>query len=170
MAALHFDFHAPLTWLRLGIGLVWLLFGLLFKTLGAVPRHRQIVARVVGESAAGAVTQLVALAEICLGLWMVSGYWLVPCVAAQTLLIVAMNGCELRYARDLLLSPVGMVCANLLFLGLVRRDEFVELAGGIGRDARSFRFHQAIVHLPLGPFLGVTARSRREPDRDDLTQ
>lgn len=116
MTALHFDFHSHLFWLRLGIALVWLLFGLFFKTLGAVPRHRQIVARVVGESAAGAVTQLVAVAEIGLGLWMASGRRLVPCVAAQTLLILAMNACELRYARDLLLSPVAMVCANILFL------------------------------------------------------
>lgn len=43
------DLSSSTTWLRLGIAGVWLVFGLLFKALGAVPRHRAIVARVVGE-------------------------------------------------------------------------------------------------------------------------
>jgi hypothetical protein len=113
-----FDFHSPLTWLRLGVAFVWLLFGLLFKALDAVPRHRQIVARVVGEKRGAAVLWLVALAEIGLGMWMLVGRALPLCMAAQTLLIVSMNTLELRYARDLLLSPVAMVCANVVFLSL----------------------------------------------------
>ncbi len=112
------DLASRLTWIRLGIALVWLLFGLLFKALDALPRHRQIVARVVGEGAAGTITLLVALAEIVLCGWMLVGRGLLLCVAAQTLLLVAMNACELRYARDLLLSPAAMVCANAVFLGL----------------------------------------------------
>ena len=122
-----FDFHSPLTWLRVGVGFVWLLFGLLFKALDAVPRHRQIVARVVGEKRGGAVLWLVALAEIGLGTWMLVGRALPLCMVAQTLLIVAMNTLELRYARDLLLSPVAMVCANAVFLSL---GWYVALAGG----------------------------------------
>jgi hypothetical protein len=111
-----FDLHSRVTWLRIGIAGVWLLFGLLFKALGALPRHRRIVARVVGPLAAGKVTLLVAFTEIGIGGWMLSGRGLVACAAAQTLLIVGMNTLELRYARDLLLSPVGMVCANAVFL------------------------------------------------------
>lgn len=113
-----FDLGSPLVWLRLAIAGVWLLFGLLFKALGTVPRHKQIVVRVVGEARAGAVLWLVVLAECSLAGWMVSGGALVACVAAQTALIVGMNVLELRYARDLLLSPIGMVCANVVFLSL----------------------------------------------------
>ena len=112
------DFHSPMTWLRLGVAFVWFLFGLLFKALDAVPRHRQIVARVVGEKRGGAVLWLVALAEIGLGAWMLVGRALPLCMAAQTMMIVAMNTLELRYARDLLLSPIAMVCANAVFLSL----------------------------------------------------
>jgi hypothetical protein len=108
--------HSTVTWLRIGIAAVWLLFGLFFKALGALPRHRQIVACVVGSGAAGTVTWMVALTEIGIGGWMLVGRGLVGCAAAQTLLIVGMNTLELRYARDLLLSPVGMVCANAVFL------------------------------------------------------
>jgi len=113
-----FDVHSPLTWLRLGIAFLWLLFGLLFKALGAVPRHRQIVARVVGAERGPAVLWLVALAEIALGTWMLVGRALPLCMVAQTLLIATMNTLELRYARDLLLSPIAMICANVIFLSL----------------------------------------------------
>jgi hypothetical protein len=121
-----FDMRSHVTWLRLGVAFVWLLFGLLFKALGAVPRHRQIVERVVGSARAGAVLWLVALAEIGLGIWMLAGVQLRACMVAQTLLIVAMNTLELRRARDLLLSPVAMLCANAVFLSL---GWYVALAG-----------------------------------------
>jgi hypothetical protein len=103
--------------LRIGIAAVWILFGLVFKALGVLPRHKAIVARVVGERAAGPMTSFVAAGEVCLGLWMLSGRWLPGCAAVQTLALVAMNALELRYARDLLVSPVGMVVANVVFLG-----------------------------------------------------
>ena len=113
-----FDLRSHLTWLRLGLALVWFLFGLIFKALDALPRHRQIVVRVVGSARASAVLWAVALAEIGLGSWLLVGRALPLCLTLQTLLIASMNVCELRYARDLLLTPVGMVCANLIFLSL----------------------------------------------------
>jgi hypothetical protein len=110
------DFGSHLTWMRLAIALVWLVFGILFKALDAVPRHRQIVARVVGERASRGLTVAVAAGEAGLGLWMVYGRYLPWCVAIQTATIVSMNALEIRYARDLLLSPLGMVCANAALL------------------------------------------------------
>jgi hypothetical protein len=49
---------------------------------------------------------------------MTFGRALPACMAVQTALVVGMNTCELRYARDLLLSPVGMLLANAAFLSL----------------------------------------------------
>jgi hypothetical protein len=112
------DFHSHLTWLRLSIACVWLVFGLLFKALDVVPRHRQIVARVVGERVSRCLTLAVAAGETLLGLWMLYGRFLPWCLAIQTAVIVAMNALEICYARDLLLSPIGMVCANAVLLGL----------------------------------------------------
>jgi hypothetical protein len=122
-----FDLSSHLTWMRVGIAAVWLLFGLLFKALDAVPRHRRIVARVVGPERAALFLWLVALGEISLGLWMLAGRFLPACMACQTLLLATMNTLEIRHARDLLLSPFGMVGANVVFLSL---GWYVALASG----------------------------------------
>jgi hypothetical protein len=115
-----------LTWLRVGVALVWLLFGLVFKALDLVPRHRMIVGRVLGERWATPVTLLVAVGESTLGLWMLSGHWLVPCVALQTAAIAAMNTLELKLARDLLVAPRAMVLANCALLAV---SWYVALSG-----------------------------------------
>lgn len=102
--------------LRIGTAGVWFVFGFVFKLLDVVPRHRLIVASVLGETAAGSVTMLIGGAEAAMGLWILSGIRPRTCAAAQTIAIVAMNTLELSLARDLLLAPVPMVCANAAFL------------------------------------------------------
>ena len=113
-----FDLATPTTWARLGVALVWLVFGLVFKLLRAVPRHERIVARILGDRVAPALTRLIGLGEALVGLWMLSGLFLPWCAALQTALIVTMNAIELRRARDLLLSPVPMLFGNALLLSL----------------------------------------------------
>ena len=108
-----------ITALRLATAAVWLTFGVVFKLLGVVPRHRAIVAAVVGEAAATPVTLLVGAGETVLGLWILSGRRPRTCAAVQTLAIATMNAVELSVARELLLAPVAMVCANILFLAAV---------------------------------------------------
>jgi hypothetical protein len=108
-----------LAWIKYGSATLWLAFGLVFKILGLVPRHRDIVARVVGDGVAAPVTLAVGAAEVGLALWILSGVRPRWCAAAQTLAIGTMNVIELRVARDLLLAPVAMVLANLVFLSLV---------------------------------------------------
>lgn len=107
------------TLLRIATAAVWLVFGVVFKLLGLAPRHRLIVASIVGEAAAGPVTLAVGAAETLLGLWVLSGIRPRTCAAVQTLAIAAMNTLELRSARGLLVAPVGMVCANVVFLAVV---------------------------------------------------
>ncbi|RMH18543.1 MAG: hypothetical protein D6696_12820 [Acidobacteria bacterium] len=111
--------HWTIIAIRLGAAAVWLVFGLGFKVLGGVPRHRTIVAAVVGEGAAGPVTVLVGLAETAIALWILSGLWPRACAAVQTVALASMNALELLRARDLLLAPLPMVLANAAFLGLV---------------------------------------------------
>ncbi len=102
--------------LRIGTAVVWIVFGLVFKVLHAVPRHEEIVAAVLGASIAGPVTVLVGVAETLLGCWILSRRWPRTCALAQTLAIVSMNALELAFAREHLLAPLPMVAANTVFL------------------------------------------------------
>jgi hypothetical protein len=104
--------------LRWGTAGVWLAFGLLAKVLSGVPRHRAIVARVVGEGWATPLTLAVGVVEVGIAVWILSARRPRACILVQTLLIAGMNGLELACARDLLLAPVGMILANGVFLAL----------------------------------------------------
>jgi uncharacterized membrane protein YphA (DoxX/SURF4 family) len=98
---------------------VWFTFGTVFKILGAVPRHREIVAEIIGRENAPLLTGLIGFAETALGLWFLSGFFPRSCAVTQTIAIVSMNAMELVYARSFLLAPVPMVYANAIFLALV---------------------------------------------------
>lgn len=104
--------------LRIGTASVWIVFGLVFKVMHLLPRHETIVAAVIGPAWAAPATVAVGIAEAGLGVWILSARWPLPCALAQTMAIVAMNLLELARAREHLLSPVAMVCANTVFLGL----------------------------------------------------
>jgi len=103
--------------LRLFTACVWFVFGVIFKILDLVPRHQTIVASVLGESLARPMTFLIGVAEVCIGLWILSGVRPRVCMTVQTLALVAMNTLEISLAREHLLAPIPMVCANAVFLG-----------------------------------------------------
>lgn len=105
------------TALKIAIAAVWFTFGFLSKILDLVPRHRLIVASVLGETLASHATFMVGAGETIIGIWVLSGYWPRLCAAAQTLAIVAMNSLELAFAADLLLAPALMIGVNIVFLG-----------------------------------------------------
>lgn len=95
---------------------VWLLFGLAFKVFGLVPRHRLIVAAIVGDAAAGPITLIIGAGETALALWILSGFYPRLCAVFQTVAIATMNALEIMFAKNLLLSPILMVVANIGFL------------------------------------------------------
>ncbi len=101
------------------IGAVWVFHGLYSKILGGIPRHRRIVARILGERIAGPATVIVGGLEILLGVWAFTGFARVECAAVQTAALVGMNVLEIARARDLLISALGMVLLNLGFLVVI---------------------------------------------------
>jgi hypothetical protein len=101
------------------VGSVWVFHGLYSKILMGIPRHRDIVARVLGEDASGLATFAIGFLEILLGLWVYSRWNRKGCALVQTLALVSMNVLEILLARDLLISAVGMAVLNLAFLTLV---------------------------------------------------
>ena len=107
-----------ITGLRIATAVVWLVFGVVFKIFDLVPRHRAIVATIVGDGIARPVTMVIGAAESLMALWILSRRRPRTCAAVQTVAIVAMNTLELRLGKDHLLAPIPMLCANAIFLAV----------------------------------------------------
>lgn len=111
--------------LTYGIAAVWLVNGLLCKVLHLVPRHEAIVARILGPAYAAPLTRAIGLAEIGMGLWVLSGRWRRLSVGAQMALVAGMNGLEFFLAPDLLLWRhfnavfAGLFVLLLYFYGFI---------------------------------------------------
>ncbi len=101
------------------IGSVWVFHGLFSKVSNGIPRHRQIVGRILREGIADWATLAIGMLEILLGLWIFSGIRRWTCALVQTLALVSMNFLEILLARDLLISALGMVVLNLGFIALI---------------------------------------------------
>lgn len=97
---------------------MWIFHGLYSKLLDGIPRHRMIVAKVLGEDLAGMAIVAVGVCEILLGIWVLAHRWPRTCALVQTLAIVAMNTLEISRAPELLISAPGMVLLNFGFLSL----------------------------------------------------
>jgi hypothetical protein len=104
-----------LPWIRRATAIVWAIFGAV-KVFGLVPRHRLIVAGILGDDVASVATVLIGCAELAMALWILSGVRPRICVAMQTIVIATMNTLEIIMARELLLAPVPMVLANIVLL------------------------------------------------------
>jgi len=52
---------------------VWIANGLFCKVLNFVPRHEQIVARILGAGYAGILTKAIGVAEVLMAVWILSG-------------------------------------------------------------------------------------------------
>jgi SAM-dependent methyltransferase/uncharacterized membrane protein YphA (DoxX/SURF4 family) len=106
---------------RLAVALVWLYQGLWCKLLGRCPGHQAIVQAVPGLAGRSGEVVLAGLGAIEVGLavWVLSGWRPRLAAAAQTLLLVGMNGGGLLWGREHLADPGAMITQNLSFLTLV---------------------------------------------------
>ncbi len=68
-----------------------------------MPRHQQIVARILGGSYAALLTTAIGIAETLMAIWILSGVWPRVNVVMQIIIIAVMNIIEVALARDLLL-------------------------------------------------------------------
>ena len=111
--------------LTLLIAAVWIGFGLFCKVLDLVPRHEEIVARILGDAFSVPITRTIGGLEVVLGLWVASGIRSRLCAIVQIVLVGVMNTLEAWLAPDLLLwGPFNAVFAVGL-IGLVWLNEWV---------------------------------------------
>jgi hypothetical protein len=107
------------------IAAVWFVNGFLCKILNLVPRHELIVARILGNEHAVLFTKLIGVAEILMGVWIISGIKSRLNAMAQMLIILIMNVIEFTLAPDLLLWGKANLAFAILFVLLIYYNEFV---------------------------------------------
>ena len=111
---------------RISFAAVWIVNGLFCKVLDMVPRHREIVGRIMGEEHAVLLTKLIGLGELGMAAWILSGLWPKWSALAQIVTVLLMNAIEFFLAADLLLF--GRYNA-LVALAYAAGVAYVEFAG-----------------------------------------
>jgi hypothetical protein len=89
--------HRTLTYC---IATVWIANGLFCKVLDFVPRHAEIVARILGTGYAGVLTKAIGVAEILMAVWILSGIKSRLNAATQIVVVGVMNILEFILAPD----------------------------------------------------------------------
>jgi hypothetical protein len=113
------------TFLTIGLAAVWFVNGLFCKVLDLVPRHRMIVARILGAEYASAATRAIGLLELLMVVWILSGIRPRLCAGTQMIVVAAMVPIECLLTPDLLLfGRANLVPAGLL-IAAVYLDGFV---------------------------------------------
>jgi len=115
------DLHRFLNYL---IAVVWVINGLLCKVLDLVPRHRAIVARILGEDHAYLLTKMIGISEIGMAIWVLSRIAQRLNALTQIIIIAAMNVLEFFLAPDLLLWGRANAVIALLFILVIYYNEF----------------------------------------------
>lgn len=106
------------------IAAVWLVNGLFFKVLSLVPRHEQIIAKILAVEDARPLAIAIGLAEIAMVIWILSGIWRKANAVTQIIVIMTMNILEYMLVPDLLLWGKANIVFAFLFILLIWYNEF----------------------------------------------
>lgn len=102
---------------NIAIAIVWIVNGLFCKLLNGVPRHGQIVSRILGPTYAAPLTRIIGFLEVLMAVWVLSGIKSRWCTLSQIVLIGIMNILEFFMAGDLLLfGPLNIVFAAIFII------------------------------------------------------
>jgi len=107
------------------IALVWLINGLLCKILNLVPRHQQIVERILQVEDGRFLTLLIGISEVLMAIWILSGIRRRLNTIFQVLIIATMNTLEFILAPDLLLWKQFNALFAFLFICFLLINEFL---------------------------------------------
>jgi hypothetical protein len=106
------------------IAAVWVANGLFCKVLNLVPRHQEIVARIIGDAHAGVLTRAIGFSEVAMAIWILSGFRTKLNAIAQVVVIATMNSLEFIMAPDLLLWGRFNALFAFLFILVILYNEF----------------------------------------------
>lgn len=112
------------TLLSYTIAFVWIANGLLCKVLDLVPRHQQIVARILGDVHSRNLTMLIGFLEIGMAVWILSNIKPRFNALLQIAIVGVMNVVEYILAPDLLLWGKMNAFFAFLFILVIYVNEF----------------------------------------------
>jgi hypothetical protein len=110
--------------LNYSIATVWVINGFFCKVLNMVPRHQEIIARILGNEHSAVFTIAIGFSETAMAIWIVSGIGTKLNAIVQILVIASMNLLEFILAPDLLLWGRVNAIFALLFILLIYYNEF----------------------------------------------
>ena len=116
--------HFIPNWLHYFTAAVWMINGLFCKTLNLVPRHQEIVDRILNTDNARLLTLFIGLAETGMAAWILSGIRKRLNTVLQIVLIATMNTIEFILAPDLLLWGRANAIFAFVFIILIYYNEF----------------------------------------------
>ena len=116
--------HKTYQFLNYLIATVWIANGLFCKVLNLVPRHQEIVARILGSDQAGLLTRAIGVSEIAMAIWIISGIKPRLSAITQIIIIAAMNVLEFILVPDLLLWGRFNLLFAIMFIVLIYFNEF----------------------------------------------
>ncbi len=106
------------------IALVWILNGLFCKVLNFVPRHKQIISRILGDNYAQVFTILIGFSEIVMAIWILSKFKHRLNALIQIAIVGVMNILEFILVPDLLLWGKLNSLFAFIFILVVYLNEF----------------------------------------------
>jgi len=109
---------------KFSIAFVWIANGLFCKVLNLVPRHEQIVARILGSEFSRPLTVIIGISEIIMVIWFLSGQKSRLNTIAQITIVATMNILEFILVPDLLLWGALNSLFALLFIFIVYFNHF----------------------------------------------
>ncbi len=105
--------------IKYSIAFVWIANGLFCKVLNLVPRHEQIVSRILGTDFSRPLTILIGIFEIGMAIWFLAGIKPRLNTIAQIGIVATMNILEFVLVPDLLLWGKLNSMFALLFVFVV---------------------------------------------------
>ena len=106
------------------IATVWIMNGLICKVLNLVPRHQEIVERILGDTNSRIITIIIGAFEILMAIWILSNYKSKLNAIIQMAVVSIMNIIEFILVPDLLLWGKFNSLFALLFIILVYYTNF----------------------------------------------
>ena len=107
------------------ISLVWLINGLYAKVLGFVPRHQEIVAKILGSEISFIAVKVIGVLEICMFVWVISRKYSRLAAVLQIVIVLIMNILEFILTPNLLLFGRLNIVIAVIFVSVVYYNEFI---------------------------------------------